>query len=98
MGSCFGPYFGECHQGPITSIGPASFNPVSWAWESGPARLFFKPNQLPLSPWLRRVWARAASLLRSGAISTWLLGLISFIALFIVLPICLVSGLLRLLN
>ena len=89
MGSCFGPIFGECHQGPITSTGLASFNPTSWAWESGLACLFFKPNQLPPSPWLRRAWARAVSLLRSGAISTWLLGkgLISFIALFIVLPI-----------
>ena len=45
MGSCFGPIFGGCHQGPITSTGPASFNPASWAWESGPTRLFFKPNQ-----------------------------------------------------
>ena len=85
MGSCFGPIFGGCHQGPITSTGPASFNPASWAWESGLTRLFFKPNQLPPSPWLRRAWARAVSLLRLGAISTWLLGLISFIALFIVL-------------
>ena len=47
MGSCFGPIFRGCHQGPITSTRPASFNHVSWAWESGPARLFFKPNQLP---------------------------------------------------
>ena len=49
MGSCFGPIFGGCHQGPITSTGPASFNPASWAWESGAwesgsARLFFKLN------------------------------------------------------
>ena len=46
MGSCFGPIFGGCHQGPITSTGPASFNLASWAWESGPARLFFKPNKI----------------------------------------------------
>ena len=50
MGSYFGPIFGGCHQGPITSTGPASFNPECWAWESGPARLFFKPNQLPPQP------------------------------------------------
>ena len=87
MSPCFGPIFGGCHQRPIISTGPASFNPASWAWESGHARLFFKPNQLPPSPWLRRVWARVVSLLRSSAISTWLLDLISFIALFIILPI-----------
>ena len=46
MGSCFGPIFRGCHQGPITSTGPVSFNPASWAWESGPARLFFKSNQI----------------------------------------------------
>ena len=27
MGSCFGPIFGGCHQGPIASTGPV-FNPV----------------------------------------------------------------------
>ena len=37
----------------------------------GPARLFFKPNQLPPSPWLRRAWARVVSFLTSGAASTW---------------------------
>ena len=36
-------------------------------------RLFFKPNQLPPSPWLRQAWARAVSFLESGATSTWLL-------------------------
>ena len=89
MSSCFGPIFGGYHQGPITSTGPASFNSASWDWESGPVRLFFKPNQLPPSPLLWIAWVRAVSLLRSGAISTWLLGkgLISFIAFFIVLPI-----------
>ena len=56
MGSCFGPIFVECHQGLITSTEPASFNPASWAWESGHARLFFKPNQLVLiKPYLRVV-------------------------------------------
>ena len=67
----------------------SSFNHASWAWESGSARLFFKLNQLPPSPWLRRAWARVVSLIGSGVISTWLLrkGLISFIAIFIVLSI-----------
>ena len=37
---------------------------------SGPAHLFFKPNQLPPNPWLRRAWARAVSFLESGATST----------------------------
>ena len=46
MGSCFGPIFGGCHQGPITSTGSASFNPARWDWESGPARLFFKLNHI----------------------------------------------------
>ena len=27
MGSCFGPIFRGCHQGPITSTGPV-FNPI----------------------------------------------------------------------
>ena len=27
MSSCFGPIFGECHQGPIASIWPV-FNPI----------------------------------------------------------------------
>ena len=55
-------------------IGPtykSSFNPASWAWGVGLRTYFFKPNQLPPSPWLRRVWARAVSLLESGATSTW---------------------------
>ena len=38
---------------------------------SGPAPLFFKPNQLPPSPWLRRAWARAVSFLELSATSTW---------------------------
>ena len=38
---------------------------------SGSERLFFKPYQLPPSPWLRRAWARAVSFLESSATSTW---------------------------
>ena len=38
---------------------------------SGPACLFFKLNQLPPSPWLRRAWARGVSFLESSATSTW---------------------------
>ena len=40
---------------------------------SGPARLFFKPYQLPPSPCVRRSCARALSFLESGATSTCLL-------------------------
>ena len=40
---------------------------------SGPARLFFKPYQLPPCPWVRRACARAVSFLESGATSTCLL-------------------------
>ena len=47
MGSCFGSIFGGCHQGPITSTRPTFFNPTSWAWESGPARLFLNPISCP---------------------------------------------------
>ena len=50
----------------------SSFNPASWTWGVG-LRAYFKPNQLPPSPWLRRAWARAVSFLGSGATSTWLL-------------------------
>ena len=49
----------------------SSFNPASWAWGVGIRTYFFKPNQLPPSPWLRRAWARVVSLLESGATSTW---------------------------
>ena len=41
---------------------------------SGPARLFFKPYQLPPSPWVRCAYARAVSLLAPGAVSTCLFG------------------------
>ena len=41
---------------------------------SGPARLFFKPYQLPPNPWVRSMYARAISLLAPGAISTCLFG------------------------
>ena len=40
---------------------------------SGPARLFFKPYQLPPSPWVRRACARVISFLESCATSTCLL-------------------------
>ena len=51
----------------------SSFNHASrtWGWACWP--IFFKPNQLPPSPWLQRAWARAVSFLKSGATSTWLL-------------------------
>ena len=51
----------------------SSFNPTSWAWGVGLRTYFIKPNQLPPSPWLRRAWARAVSLLKLSATSTWLL-------------------------
>ena len=38
---------------------------------SGHTCLFFKPYQLPPSPWLRRAWVRAVSFLESGVTSTW---------------------------
>ena len=41
---------------------------------SGPARLFFKPHQLPPSPCARCAWARAVSFLVSGVISKCQLG------------------------
>ena len=40
------PVLGVCQE-PVRFTGPAyksSFNPTSWAWKSGPARLFFKLN------------------------------------------------------
>ena len=85
------PVLGLCQE-PGRFTGPAyksPFNHASWAWGVGLCAYFFKPNQLTPSPWLRRAWVRAVSLLRSDVISMWLLGkgLISFIALFIVLPI-----------
>ena len=40
---------------------------------SGPARLFFKPYQLPPSPCVRRACAMAVSFLKSDATSTCLL-------------------------
>ena len=51
-------------------IGPAS----SLGLVSGPARLFFKPHQLPPSTCARCAWARAVSFLVSGVISTCQLG------------------------
>ena len=40
---------------------------------SGPASPFFKPYQLPPSPYVRCAWARAVTFLVSDAISTCLL-------------------------
>ena len=40
MGSCFGPIFGGCHQGPIASARPV-FNPVL-GLRLGPAHLLFQ--------------------------------------------------------
>ena len=76
------PVLGLCQE-PGRFIRPAyksSFNPASLAWGVGLRAYFFKPNQLPPSPWLQRVWARAVSLLESGATSTWSLraGLVRF--------------------
>ena len=42
--------------------------------ESGPERLFFKPYQLPPSPYVRVVWARDVTFLVSGVISMCQLG------------------------
>ena len=60
------PVLGRCQE-PGRFTEPAYFLSLM----SGFARLFFKPNQLPPSPWLRRAWARAVSFLESGATSTW---------------------------
>ena len=38
--------------------------------ENGPTSLFFKPYQLPPSPCVRCVWARAITFLTSDVIST----------------------------
>ena len=48
MGSCFGPIFGGCHQGPIASTLPA-FNPVL-GLRLGPAHLLFRTHQLLMMP------------------------------------------------
>ena len=61
------PVLGRC-QGPEHFTKPAYF----LGMVRGPARLFFKSNQLPPSPWLRQAWARAVSFLESGMPSTWL--------------------------
>ena len=60
------PVLGRCQ-------GPRRFTEITFflGLVSGPARLFFKPYQLPANPWLRQVWARAVSFLESGANSTW---------------------------
>ena len=48
--------------------------PLLWGLASGPASPFFKPYQLPLSPCVRRAWARAVTFLVSNVISMCLLG------------------------
>ena len=53
-----------CFIGLVSSLGLAS----------GPALLFFKPYQLPPSPYVRCAWARAVTFLVSGVISTCQLG------------------------
>ena len=60
------PVLGRCQE-PGHFTEPAYFLGLV----SGSARLFFKPNQLPPSPWLRRAWVNAVSFLESGATSTW---------------------------
>ena len=60
LGSRFGPV-----------PGPQVFLTFFFGLVSGPARLFFKPYQLPPSPWLRRAWVRAVSFLESGVTSMW---------------------------
>ena len=52
-----------CFIGRASSLGLAS----------GPASPFFKPYQLPPSPCVRSVWARAVTFLVSGVIATCLL-------------------------
>ena len=48
MGSCFGPIFGGCHQGPINNTGPV-FNPVL-GLRLGPAHLLFQtPSEYTLT-------------------------------------------------
>ena len=47
--------------------------PFPPAWRVGLCALFFKPYQLPPSPWVRRACVRAVSFLESGATSTCLL-------------------------
>ena len=60
------PVLGQCQE-PRYFAEPA----YSLGLVRGPACLFFKLNQLPPSPWLRQVWARAVSLLESDTASTW---------------------------
>ena len=57
-------------KGPNASMGM----PLLWGLASGTASPFFKPYQLPPSPCVRRVWARAVTFLVSDAISACLLG------------------------
>ena len=83
-------YLGDVIKGPIASIGPI-FNPIL-GLRLGPAHLLFQTPSVatpPPQPLTKLAKAKVVSLLGSGVISTWLLrkGLISFIALFIVLAI-----------
>ena len=48
--------------------------PLLWGLASGTASPFFKPYQLPPSPYVRRAWARTVTFLISDAIFTCLLG------------------------
>ena len=48
MGSCFGPIFGGCYQGPIASTGPI-FNPVL-GLRLGSAHLLFQTPSVPPPP------------------------------------------------
>ena len=50
MGSCFGPIFGGCDQGPIASTGPV-FNPV-FGLRLGPAHLLFQTPSVAPQPFL----------------------------------------------
>ena len=57
-------------RGPRCFTGRAS----SFGLVSGPASPFFKPHQLPPSPYVWYAWARALTLLISDVIATCLLG------------------------
>ena len=71
---CYWP-LGRTNWAPVVGPcqGPWRFTELTYflGLVSGPARLFFKPYQLPPSPWLRRAWARVVSFLELGATSTW---------------------------
>ena len=58
------PVLGQCQ-----GLGHLTMLTFSLGLASGPARLFFKPYQLPPSPYVRRACARVVSFLESGATS-----------------------------